>query len=93
MADIHYNLLDDDGLLYAVQYIFTKLKTSPLNINTTYDLSLDTVNQWIVLTGNDGSTDHVSYADFGEKNVLVGVQIDGSDLAIVNKKVNIPVAD
>lgn len=93
MADIHYNLLDDDGLLYAVQYIFTKLKTSPLNVNTTYDLSLDTTNQWIVLTGNDGSTDHISYADFGEKNVLVGVQIDGSDLAIVNKKVNIPVAD
>lgn len=93
MADIQYNLLDDDGLLYAVQYIFTKLKTSPLNVNTTYDISLDTTNQWIVLTGSDGSTDHISYADFGEKNILEGVQIDGSDLAIVNKKVNIPVAD
>lgn len=93
MADTHYNLLDDDGLLYAVQYIFTKLKTSPLNVNSTYALSLDTVNQRIVLTDNDGGTSYVSYADFGEKNILEGVQIDGSDLAIVNKKVNIPVAD
>lgn len=93
MADIHYNLLDDDGLLYAVQYIFTKLKTSPLNVNSTYTLSLDTVNQRIVLTDNDGGTSYVSYADFGEDNVIEGVQIDGSDLAIVNKKVNIPVAN
>ena len=87
-----YNLLDDDGLLYAVQYIFTKLSTSPLNVNTTYSVSLDTTNQYIVLTGSDGNSSHVSYADFGEKNVLEGVQIDGTDLTITNKKVNIPMA-
>lgn len=92
MPNTTYNLLDDDGFLYAVQYIFTKLKTSPLNINSTYALSLDTTNEWIVLTDNDGNTSHVSYSDFGEANVLEGVQIDGTDLTITNKKVNIPVS-
>jgi len=90
MPNTTYNLLDDDGLLYAVQYIFTKLKTSPLNVNSTYAISLDTTNEWIVLTDNDGNSTHVSYSDFGEANVLEGVQIDGTDLAITNKKVNIP---
>lgn len=94
MPNTTYNLLDDDGLLYAVQYIFTKLKTSPLNVDTTYDLSLDTTNQWIVLSGNDGSTDHISYADFGEDNVLEGVKVNGTELTIdSNKKVNIPLAN
>lgn len=94
MADIQYNLLDDDGLLYAVQYIFTKLKTSPLNVNSTYALSLDTVNQRIVLTDNDGGTSYVSYADFGEDNVLEGVKVNGTELTIdSNKKVNIPLAN
>lgn len=92
MADTTYNLLDDDGLLYAVQYIFTKLKTSPLNVNTTYDISLDTTNQWIVLTGNDGSTDHISYADFGDKNVIETVKVNGTALTPdVNKAVNVSV--
>lgn len=90
MPNTTYNLLDDDGLLYAVQYIFTKLKTSPLNINSTYAISLDPTNEWIVLTDNDGNSTHVSYSDFGEANVLEGVQIDGTDLTITNKKVNIP---
>ena len=90
MPNTTYNLLDDDGLLYAVQYIFTKLKTSPLNVNSTYAISLDTTNEWIVLTDNDGNSTHVSYSDFGEANVLEGVQIDGTDLTITNKKVNIP---
>lgn len=93
MPNTTYNLLDDDGLLYAVQYIFTKLKTSPLNVNTTYDISLDTTNQWIVLTGNDGSTDHVSYADFGEKNIIETVKVNGTALTPdANKAVNIPAA-
>ena len=92
MPNTTYNLLDDDGFLYAVQYIFTKLKTSPLNINSTYALSLDTTQELIVLTDNDGNTTSVSYADFGEANVLEGVQIDGTDLTITNKKVNIPVS-
>lgn len=94
MPNTTYNLLDDDGLLYAVQYIFTKLKTSPLNVNSTYSLSLDTTNEWIVLTDDQGATSHVSYSDFGEENVLEGVQINGTDLTIdANKKVNIPLAD
>lgn len=90
MPDVRYNLADDDGILYLTQYIFTKLKNSPLNVNTTYTLSLDTEHEWIVITGSDGSTSHVSYSDFGEANVLEGVQVDGTDLSITNKKVNIP---
>lgn len=90
MANELYNLLDDDGLLYAVQYIFTKLKSSPLNVNTTYTVSLDTTNEWIVLTGSDGNSSHVSYSDFGEDNVVEGAQIDGTDLSITNKKLMIP---
>lgn len=90
MANELYNLLDDDGLLYAVQYIFTKLKSSPLNVNTTYTVSLDTTNEWIVLTGSDGNSSHVSYSDFGEDNVVEGAQIDGTDLTITNKKLMIP---
>lgn len=93
MPNTTYNLLDDDGLLYAVQYIFTKLKTSPLNVDTTYDISLDTTNQWIVLTGNDGSTDHVSYADFGDQNIIEVVKVNGTALVPdANKAVNIPAA-
>ena len=92
MANTTYNLLDDDGFLYAVQYIFTKLKTSPLAVDTTYTISRDDVNKYIVLTDNNGVTSHISYADFGEANVLEGVQIDGTDLVITNKKVNIPMA-
>lgn len=90
MANELYNLLDDDGLLYAVQYIFTKLKSSPLNVNTTYSVSLDTTNEWIVLTGSDGNSSHVSYSDFGEDNIVEGAQIDGTDLTITNKKLMIP---
>ena len=94
MADTTYNLLDDDGLLYAVQYIFTKLKTSPLSINSTYALSLDTTNERIVLTDDQGQTSYVSYSDFGEANVLEGVKVNGTELTIdANKKVNIPLAD
>lgn len=91
MPNTTYNLLDDDGLLYAVQYIFTKLSTSPLNVNTTYAISLDTTNEWIVLTGSDGSTSHVSYSDFGEANVIDYIRIDGTDLTPdANKRVVIP---
>lgn len=89
-----YELLNKDELMYMVQYIFLKLSTSPLNVNSTYTLGRDDVNERIVLTDNNGATSYISYADFGEANVLEGVQIDGTDLAIdANKKVNIPVAD
>lgn len=91
MPDINYNLLDDDGLLFAVQYIFTKLKTSPLNVNSTYAISLDTTNEWIVLTDNDGNSTHVSYSDFGEANVIEYIRVDGTDLTPdANKRVVIP---
>lgn len=92
MPTVNYNLLDDDGFLYATQYLLTKLKPLLVDTNTTYTISLDTTNQWIVLTGSDGSSSHVSYADFGEKNVVVGAQIGGTDLTITNKKIQIPAA-
>ena len=94
MADTIYNLLDDDGVIFLVNYIFQKLATSPLSENTTYSISLDTTNEWIVLTDNDGNTTHVSYSDFGEANVLEGVKVNGTELTIDgNKKVNIPLAN
>lgn len=92
MPNVNYNLLDDDGFLYATQYLLTKLKPLLVDTNTTYAISLDTTNQWIVLTASDGTSTHVSYADFGEKNVVVGAQIDGTDLTIINKKIQIPAA-
>ena len=93
MPNTTYNLLDDDGLLYAVQYIFTKLKTSPLNVNTTYGISLDTTNERIVLTGSDSTTTYVSYSDFGEDNVIETVKVNGTALTPdANKAVNIPAA-
>ena len=88
-----YELLNKDELMYMVQYIFLKLSTSPLSVNSTYTLSRDDTNERIVLTDDKGQTSYISYADFGEANVLEGVQIDGTDLSISNKKVNIPVAD
>lgn len=91
MANVNYNLLDDDGFLYAVQYIFTKLKNSPLNVNSTYTLSLDTTNEWIVLTDDQGQTSHVSYSDFGDANIIEAVKVNGSALTPdANKAVNIP---
>lgn len=90
MPNTTYNLLDDDGLLYAVQYIFTKLKYSPLNVNSTYTLGLDTTNQYIVLTDDQGATSHVSYSDFGDQNIIESAAIDNVDLTITNKKLLIP---
>ncbi|MBO7696751.1 MAG: hypothetical protein J6T10_29340 [Methanobrevibacter sp.] len=89
---VRYQLLNKDELMYMVQYIFLKLKGSPLNVNSTYTISRDDVNERIVLTDDQGATSYISYSDFGEENVLEGVQIDGTDLSITNKKVNIPVA-
>lgn len=89
---VRYQLLNKDELMYMVQYIFLKLKGSPLNVNSTYAISRDDVNQLIVLTDDQGVTTSISYADFGEENILEGVQIDGTDLTITNKKVNIPMA-
>lgn len=89
-----YELLNKDELMYMVQYIFLKLSTSPLSVNSTYTISRDDTNERIVLTDDKGQTSYISYSDFGEANVLEGVQIDGTDLTIdANKKVNIPVAD
>lgn len=93
MANTTYNLLDDDGFLYAVQYIFTKLKTSPLNVNSTYTISLDTTNQYIILTDDQGATSHVSYSDFGDQNIIETVKVDNTPLIPdANKAVNIPAA-
>jgi hypothetical protein len=92
MPDVRYNLLDDDGFLYATQYLLTKLKPYIDNVNITYTISLDTTNKWIVLTGNDGSSSHVSYADFGDKNVIETVKVNGTALTPdANKAVNVSV--
>ena len=93
MPNINYKLLDDDGFMYAVQYIFTKLAGSPLAVNTTYAISLDTTNEWIVLTDNNGQSTHVSYSDFGDQNVIETVKVNGTALVPdANKAVNIPAA-
>ena len=95
MPNITYNLLDDDGLLYATQYIFTKLKgyidAGDVHVDKTYTLSLDTENEWIVLTCSDGTSSHVSYSDFGDENIIEHISIDGTDLTPdANKRIAIP---
>lgn len=87
-------LLDENGFNYAMLYLLTKLANSPLAVNTTYGLSLDTENERIVLTDNDGNTSYVSYSDFGEANVLESISIgSGSALPISNKNSAIPMAN
>jgi hypothetical protein len=93
MPTVNYNLLDDDGFLYATQYLLTKLKPLLVDTNTTYTIDLDTTNQWIVLTASDGTSTHVSYADFGDPNVIESIKVNGSALTPdANKAVNIPLA-
>lgn len=93
MPNTIYNLIDDDGLLYFTQYLLTKLASSPLNVNSTYTLSLDTTNQRIVLTDDQGATSYVSYSGFGDQNVIEIVKVDGSALTPdANKAVDIPAA-
>ncbi len=93
MPNTIYNLIDDDGLLYFTQYLLTKLANSPLNVNSTYTLSLDTTNQRIVLTDDQGATSYVSYSDFGDQNVIEIVKVDGTALTPdANKAVDIPAA-
>ena len=41
MANTLYNLLDDDGVLFLVNYMFQKLASSPLTANTTYSISIN----------------------------------------------------
>ena len=66
MANTQYNLLDDDGTLFLVNYIFTKLKNSPLNTNTTYTLSKDDVTKKYVLTGSDGTSTSVDFFEYAK---------------------------
>ena len=61
MATTQYNLLDDDGTIFLVNYIFTKLKNSPLSKNTTYTLSKDTKHNKYILTDSDGNVQDVTY--------------------------------
>lgn len=82
MADTLYNLLDDDGFLYAVQYIFTKLKTSPLSDNTTYTLTDDTTNKKFVLTGSDGSKTEVTY-----QQIIIDTELSSTSTNPVQNKV------
>lgn len=82
-----YHTQDDDGLVFMLQYMLNKLKPYLVDTNTTYTISQDTTNLWFVLTGSDGSTSHVSYADLG---TVDGAQIDNTDLTVTNKKIQIP---
>lgn len=66
MANTQYNLLDDDGTLFLVNYIFTKLKNSPLNTNTTYTLSKNDVTKKYVLTGSDGTSTSVDFFEYAK---------------------------
>lgn len=66
MPTVQYNLLDDDGTLFLVNYIFTKLKNSPLNKNTTYSLSKDDTNKKYVLTGSDGTSTQVDFFEYSK---------------------------
>lgn len=82
MPTVNYNLLDDDGALYLVQYMFTKLKTSPLSNNTTYTLTDDTTNKKFVLTGSDGSKTEVTY-----QQVVIDAELSASSTNPVQNKV------
>lgn len=54
MADITYKRLDYDAALFLVNYMFQKLKTSPLADNTTYTLVQDGRN--LLLKDGDNTT-------------------------------------
>lgn len=82
MPTVNYNLLDDDGALYLVQYMFTKLKTSPLSNNTTYTLTDDATNKKFVLTGSDGSRTEVSY-----QQVIIDTELSSTSTNPVQNKV------
>ena len=58
-----YHLQDDDGLLYMIQYLLTKLKPYLVDTNTTYTLSYDSSNKRIVLTDSDNQTTYVGISD------------------------------
>lgn len=61
MPTTSYNLMDDDATVFLVNYLFTKLSTSPLANNTTYTLSKDTTNGRYVLTD---SNNQITYGVF-----------------------------
>lgn len=54
MADVTYKRLDKDQLIFLTQYMFTKLKGSPLADNTTYTLEKNGNN--ILLKDQNGTT-------------------------------------
>lgn len=93
------NLLDDDGLLYLVQYIFTKLK---IQLDTkadttdvyTYTLDFDNTSgseQIVLYDQNNTACGAVTVAELQPYFGLVdGAQIDGVNLTVTNKKIQIP---
>lgn len=56
MANTLYNLLDDDGVLFLVNYIFQKLASSPLATDTTYTISGNKAAGTVTITDNNGQT-------------------------------------
>lgn len=79
MPNTQYNLLDDDGTLFLVNYMFTKLKNSPLNTNTTYTLTKDTANSRYVLTGTDGTSTYAPYTEYDVASASAAGLMSASD--------------
>lgn len=88
MANTTYNLMDDDATLFLVNYMFTKLKTSPLSANTTYSLSKDATNGKYVLTGSDGSSFDVLFPSLSELSNDANYVIDATYVHTDNNYTN-----
>lgn len=56
MADTVYKRLDYDAALFLVNYMFQKLKTSPLADNTTYTIAKSVDNRSLILKDGDNNT-------------------------------------
>lgn len=63
MANTTYDHLDQNALIFLVQYIFTKLKNSSLNKDTTYTLSKNSNGEFEL---KDGSGTVISTVDYDE---------------------------
>lgn len=78
MPNTTYNLMDDDATLFLVNYMFTKLSTSPLANNTTYTISKDSTNGRYTITGSDGSTSNGAFPTLAELTNDANYVVDAS---------------
>lgn len=94
MANTLYNLLDDDGVLFLVNYMFQKLASSPLTANTTYSISINSSTGVITLTDSDGQTSTVDTLSSSEVQSMIDTaigQITGISFQIVEDYAHLPV--